>query len=518
MKHSLWMTSGALALAGLTYAEQPTNSALVQEIDSLRNQLSQLQQKIDRDSDNRVAQLDGFSPEGPASSVSTTPPGTLSEPADPGKEPASKADIDGIRADLENYKYENQRNRETATALTARGTTISGSITARVSGIQPETNSGSSAVASPRNSSFDVPAANIAFGGSLYRDYTLGKNLDYRVQFAYARTSPLSDNSVFNLGDAYLRYNVLSTSGLENFILNATLGQQLLPFGLEAQTGEELRPVINSAQFLAGTGIARRQTGLIVRGDLFPYVDYGFNYRAPLVEYALGLVTGAGPNKADDNDAKDFIGRLAATLPVDYHSFFRELKAGASYYRGRKVLTRNIPVASQVGDAYAKQERYGLDLYYNHTPYGFTYEYVRGVDGAWLGEKAAVAAVAATSTSAAKPAVAAVVGHTENLRSEGQTFTLFYTIGNQFVRTYRSKAKYDDWWPQSIQLFGRYDYFDPNRNASTGAYYDTKVYTAGVNWFFAQTTKLQVNYVVNDFEDPAKKETKEFLGQFQFGF
>jgi hypothetical protein len=62
---------------------------------------------------------------------------------------------------------------------------------------------------------------------------------------------------------------------------------------LEAQTTDELKPTINAAQFVAGLGVGTRQTGLILRGDYDPYVDYGFNYRAPQIEYALGIVNGA---------------------------------------------------------------------------------------------------------------------------------------------------------------------------------------------------------------------------------
>lgn len=55
-----------------------------------------------------------------------------------------------------------------------------------------------------------------------------------------------------------------------------------------------------------------------MRGDAKPFVDYGANYRAPLFEYALGVTNGNGSNKTDDNNSKDYIGRVAFTLPVDY--------------------------------------------------------------------------------------------------------------------------------------------------------------------------------------------------------
>ena len=44
-----------------------------------------------------------------------------------------------------------------------------------------------------------------------------------------------------------------------------------------------------------------------MRGDLFPMVDFGYNYRVPILQYALGIVNGAGPNMLDDNNVRDVI-------------------------------------------------------------------------------------------------------------------------------------------------------------------------------------------------------------------
>jgi phosphate-selective porin len=506
MKRISGLSFGVLALLSSGRAELVDRLALANEIDSLRNAVSQLENRLAQGSEHTSI---------PSASQGAGKPAGDSIYTPPPKEVATKDDVDGLRADLENYKYENQRNRETKTALVTRGTTIGGTIQARGSAVSPGTTAGTTAVAAPRGSSYDIPSASINFGGSLYRDYTEGRNLDFRVQLAYGKNAPANDNSLFNLGDAYIRYSPLSTVGLEDWKLNATIGQQLLPFGLEAQTGEELRPVINSAQFLAGTGIGKRQVGLVIRGDIFPYVDYGFNYRAPLFEYNLGIVTGSGPNKSDDNDAKDFILRGSATLPVDYHSVFRELKVGASYYQGKKVITRNVSTTTGTGtaavtttstvvaDDKAKQVRLGTDLYYNHDPFGVTYEYAQGKDGAWI------AAKAKTATQAAVPA------HEAEIQGEGHVVTAFFTFGNQWVRAIRGKAKYDDWWPSSYQLFARYDIWDPNTGAGND---DSKVYTAGFNWFFAETTKFQLNYNLYKYQDPAKHRAKELLAQVQFGF
>ncbi|WP_341674800.1 hypothetical protein [Niveibacterium sp. SC-1] len=474
-----WLGAGLFALASAAHAA-PTTEELQQQIQALQRAVEGLQQQLKETSAAKGATQQVAPPTGAEALAAQTGSSV--------QRPATQEDLDGIRADLENYKYEQQRNRETKTALTTRGTTIGGTIAARFSYQDAGTTSGTTTPAANRNSGFDVPSATLNFSGSLYRDYSEGKNLDYRLAFAYAKTSPVSNNSNFNVTDAYLRYSPFPTlTGLEDPKLTITLGQQQIPFGLEAQVGEELRPVINSAQFLNGQGVGNRQIGLIVRGDYEPYVDYGFNYRAPLLEYAIGVMNGNGPNKSDDNGDKDWIARAAFTLPVDYYSLFRELKIGASYYKGTKNLISGTNVINQ-----GKSDRLGFDVYYNHDPFGITYEYSQGKDASLTGTR---------------------IG--PDIKSVGQYVTLFYTLGEQWVKGFRAQGKYDDWWPKSYQAFLRWDDYDPDSSKQKDG---TTITTAGFNVFFAETTKFQLNASYYDFQDAAKKSYAEYLAQFQFGF
>ena len=484
---SVLFGAGLLTAAGASHAAGQSNEELQRQIAELKAAIGVLQQQVQGQQQGQVRQaaaadVAASAAQDPTAGQAPSAVGATEEKV----EVATKADIDGLRTDIENYKYEQRRNRETKTALTTRGTTIGGSVQARASGQSPATRGGTSSTASNRNSSFDIPQATLNFSGSLYRDYSEGRNLDYRLAFAYAKNSPATDGSQLNVTDAFVRYSPLPTlTGLDDPRLTLTLGQQQIPFGLEAQIGEELRPVINNAQFLGGLGVGTRQIGLIVRGDLAPYVDYGFNYRAPLIEYAIGLVNGSGPNKSDDNNGKDWIARLAFTLPVDYYSLLRELKLGVSAYKGKKNLTTGTST-TVVGQG--KRERYGVDLYYNHAPFGVTYEYAEGRDG---------------------------VAGGADVKSRGQYVTAFYTWGEQWVASSRAQAKYDDYWPKSYQLFARYDIFDPNVIVANDR---SKIATAGFNLFFAETTKFQLNLNHYQYDNPTQRSVKEVLAQFQFGF
>jgi hypothetical protein len=313
--------------------------------------------------------------------------------------------------------------------------------------------------------------------------------------------------------DANIVYSVLPTVDRETPALTITLGQQLLPFGLEASATEELKPVIRNALFTGssfapgaknaptGLGLAR-EIGLIVRGDLFPWLDYGYNYRAALIQYTLGIVNGNGINTPDDNDKKDLIGRLALTVPSDYNSWLRQLTVGGTVYYGKRnlYLADDAKTLSGIGN----KSRYGLDVYYNHWPFGATYEYVVGVDTATYG------------TTLADPKRRSVI-------SQSHTGTLFLSFGEQFVSGFRNQGRYDDWWPKTWQPFARFDTFLRDKTTKERV----TVVTGGLNVFFAETTKFQLNYnwrrddrVMNDAKTIAvlRHPSHEVLVQFQYGF
>ena len=539
LKRKLLLTATLLALARASGAAEPgntpSNADLQKQIEQLKAAVETLQQQLNQ----KISTAPG-EPSKPVTSETTVAP--LATPATTQTPtPATRDDIDGLRADLENYKYENERNRERTTLQTNRTTTITGTLQTRwtyqlngknsdsdrivgnTSGSTGGQNTSGNSQNDPnpaagRKSSFDVPLATLSFAGKLFRDYQEGKNLEYKLGFSYtpnvnsgvagtqtanqgsSTSATFNNGSQFNLTDAYLLYNYFpTTTGGEENKGTLTFGQQLIPFGLEAQIGEELKPVINQAQFVNGLGVGTRQIGLIARGDVLPYVDYTNNYRAPLLEYAFGVVNGSGMNKSDDNNKKDYLGRLAFTLPVDYASIFRELKFGTSVYVGHRnvvghsAATGNYYVLSEDG----KNARHGFDIYYNHTPFNITYEYVTGKDTLLTG---------ATETSDTL------------VKSRGQTLTTSLIWGEQFIASSKTVARYDDFWPKSTQLFFRYDVWDPNTYVS---YNSTKIYTLGLNLFFAQTTKLQINLAHTHNQAPSAsvaRSSNALLTQFQYGF
>jgi hypothetical protein len=450
---------------------------------------------------NPPAQGPAPEPVAPVAEEIAVPPET---PATSTDIEAVQSDISGVRTDLENFKFQWQRERDIHTAVTTRFLRVGGVVQARFGWQDEEVNN---ALVYKRKTSFDVPTAQLTFNGSLYKDYEEGRNLNYSLRFGVSQQANTS-NSFLNLLDANISYDALPTVDPESNRLSVTVGQQLLPFGLEVPATEELKPVIRNAQFSAnGTGLSlvRREVGLIVRGELFPQVDYGYNYRVALLSWAVGVINGNGPNFLDDNNFKDVVGRLAFTVPSSFNSFLRQITIGGSVVWGKgntfipaKTATATTPAAAPILLGKDTRARYGADLYYNHWPIGLTYEFVSGEDPVAAG---------ATKDDAVRSEV----------WSQSHTATLFYSVGEQFVGAFRNQGRFDDWWPKTYQPFLRYDRYTANKD-KPDVY--SEIYTGGFNVFFAETTKFQVNYNLRNPSAPGDKWNPhhEVLGQAQFGF
>lgn len=406
---------------------------------------------------------------------------------------ASKADIQGLRTDLENYKYDQARTLERNVPSVVRNTRIGGSITLGYATQNPQTqpvttgttlspspapttgttNSGAGATA-PRSNTFLGPVIGLNFAGNLYRDYAEGRNLTYRLALNGTSTN---GTTTIATTDAYIRYSFQPASGNpEDPLGTITLGQQIVPFGQDVQAIDpEVKAVIGNAGFVSGLGLSGRQTGAVVSGDYDPYVDFTNNYRAPLLAYALGVFNGNGANRNDNNDYRDIAARLVYTLPVDYASWLRQLQIGTSYYRGYESLISGSASGTIQNTEQSKglNTRTGFDINWTHLPFSVSYEWAYGKKQLFAGN--------ATNPDGYQ-------------RGVGQYVNFGYTWGEQFLNSSKQQGKFDDYWPKSYQAFVRFDEFDPNRSIKAVA--DKQfITTLGLNVFFAETTKFQINYL-----------------------
>jgi hypothetical protein len=221
-------------------------------------------------------------------------------------------------------------------------------------------------------------------------------------------------------------------------------GQFYIPFGFESTTSASDLEMINYAQPVEKLAPGRdlgtfgRDVGATLTGTY------------SIFDYSVGFFNGAGANKADTNDKKDFAGRLRVK-PFDFLSF------GASLYRGLYSAAAGTPATTR--------DRTGLD-----------------------------AAVSFGRATLKGEVIWAVDEATDKFG--------WFVRGAVFVL------------PKKLQIAAMYDTFDKDRNSANDR---VDIYTAGLNWFFADKTKVQVN-VEYSRNERAQTINKALLVQFQAAF
>jgi len=421
--------------------------------------------------------------------------------------PATQEDISALRSDIQQVRDQLQRQYDLNTAASQRSLRISGTIQSRLT-VPTE-------VTLNTYSGFSLPLATLTFRGSLKKDYEDWRHLDYVVSLGGANPGA----PVFQ--DAYLNYNILPANQADIPRLSVQFGQQQKPFGLEAAALEDKKPVINQAQFVAATGFVARDIGLVFKGDLFPSNDFGYGFRIPLVEYSLGVVNGTGFNSqgagANSKDQFDTLYRVVVNPiawnitddAINYNDWLRGFSLGASVYEGTSRLALNTDNHTS-GIETGRKNRTGFDVAYVRTPFGFTYETVTALDEV------------GSTTNANIDAATFPAWEKNSRKGSGDTLTLFWTFGEQFIPGYRNQSRSDDWWPVSYQVFYRADNWNPNTDDKEN---NIEIRTLGMNIFFAETTKFQLNYNLKSYyaapdadKNRDKKDSSEIVAQFQYGF
>ena len=402
------------------------------------------------------------------------------------QQPITREDFEGVRNEIAVLKDSYDRTLANNVANSLRSLKISGTLSSSYS---LPTSSNASPDPIP---TFSGGSATLSFKGNLKRDYAEGRNLDYVLSLA-TTTSGAVTNYV-QPTDVYIQYSIFPSLDNEKPLFYVQFGQQKKPFGLEATTNDDKKPTINSATFVSKLNVSKRDIGILLRGDISPTLDLGFNYRIPLIEYSIGIFNGSGPNTIDTNKQKDIGGRIIINAPVDYNSSYRGLSLGGSFYRGNDDITKTIGT-STIKDV-GSRNLYGVDLAYVATPIGFTAEYASQESEYLSGT---------TKANILKP----------TRKSDGYTLTVFYNFGDQFLKNARVESRQDDYWPTTYQPFVRFDHYDPDKAVSGD---DTSIVTYGFNVFFAETTKLQFNYNVRHERSNSDLHQNDFVAQFQYGF
>ncbi len=171
------------------------------------------------------------------------------------------------------------------------------------------------------------------------------KNLRFKLTVDMAKTPTLLD--------AFGEYEPFAYLGVR-------FGQFLVPFSLESLTSVSDLDTVNRAQATDKLAPGR---DIGTQGRDVGVAAYG---KASIFEYTAGLVNGAGLNKADTNDRKDFAGRFLVRPTGG-------VALGASLYRGRTSVSAESPLVVR--------DREGLELAAARGPATLRAEYIHAQDG-----------------------------------------------------------------------------------------------------------------------------------------
>ena len=204
-------------------------------------------------------------------------------------------------------------------------------------------------------SSFYFNRARLGVAGNIPYDFSYYFLMEFSPNLNGARES----KAPFLL-DAFLSYKRFAPYAKVSF------GQFKSPFGLEALTACHKLHTINRAAVVLETGALWRDVGLMVSGGTGNLSFLG-SKTENFLGYHLALMNGSGINQWDEDNMKDFVGRL--TLHP-----FEFVTLGASFRTGERTPT---VVTAEEND---KRKRIGFDAEFKYKNFLVQGEYVKAED------------------------------------------------------------------------------------------------------------------------------------------
>lgn len=268
----------------------------------------------------------------------------------------------------------------------------------------------------------------------LILDGNISENIDYRVLIDAAASSNI-------LRDAYIKYKHFPYA-------NIKAGQFKIPFSEEWLTSSSTIDTIQRARVVTALSYDR-DIGVMLEGKLYDDKFY----------YATGVFNGAGRNTSDNNENKDFIGRVVFSPFKGSKNLLDDLSFGASYQIGSQP---------EIGTNKGNRNRYGSLFKYKYDKFKFQGEY----------------------------------------------------IFQEQEQTDRSGIDSDGWYAMATYRFIpdfqgvlKYEQYDPNRDVPKDR---EDIITVGCDWYLNEYTKLQANYRYKD--EQTEEANDEFLLQAQVKF
>lgn len=268
-------------------------------------------------------------------------------------------------------------------------------------------------------------------------DGSLAKGLTYKIQGDFYR-SPM-------LVDVYLKYKVCDEFAIQagQFKTPFTLENPINPVNLEIfDYGESVKNLVGYSD-VCGVGALGRDLGIMFTGNLIKPEGEDFS----IITYSIGMFNGNGVNIIDNNNQKDFVGRL------EVHPWLKDLTLSGSYYHG---MYDN----SEKGIHNGKRQRWTAGAQYNDGDLVVRAEYLSGVTGDPTG---------------------AVDSNNQLLEftSEG-----YYAVAGYNFRFGKDNS-------QKLMPVLRYEHFAKDVAINNGA---TNYYTAGINYWPLKSVNFKLDY------------------------
>ena len=265
--------------------------------------------------------------------------------------------------------------------------------------------------------------------------------------------------------DAFITYKRLGPW------LNISIGQFKVPFGLELTTPCQALHTIDRSLVVRMLASPFRDMGIMLSGGTDSLEIFGLTNKN-IISYRLAVTNGTGINKWDDNNAKDITGRVIL-------SPWKFIKLGGSYRTGKHFVDATKPYGQNV-------IRYGGDIELRFGNFLFQGEYIYGEDQDYHSTGTGGGGCGGDAGGLAPGTV----------KKEGFFVQAMYMTG----------------W--RLQPIVKYEYYDPNV-LSTGKDDNIISGTFGLNYFFNDWTRLQVNYVVSDYQKNSIPTDDYYLNKFE---
>ena len=323
-------------------------------------------------------------------------------------------------------------------------------------------------------SSFYFNRARVGVMGTIPYDFS------YYVMFEFSPTLNGNKNGMAPLLlDGFISYNRFAP------YFKVAVGQFKSPFSQELQEACHKLHTINRSEVVINLVNPWRDMGLMFSGGTGDLSILG-SKTENLIGYSFGIMNGTGINNWDDNNKKDYVGRLTLH-PIEM------IRVGASYRFGKQ------PAKAEDATQDDERKRFGFDAEFNYKGLIVQGEYVNGSD------------VGSFSTGGG--CSGEVEWHEGSVNRDGFHVTALY-------RT-----------PWNFEPLLRFEQYNPNMDrpddevsANPEDYTYHQTWTWGLNYHFNEKVRIQANYLYRMEKTPewmnryVEVDNDMFLMQFQIVF